>query len=1202
MVEDDRERRGWFFLLACLILLSLPVVDASVLNASATGANSKTYLQNYQDLVAGALQSGINSTVQYTVSGKTYLSVPEFQTSTYCRLDNSNLTTTYLGSSVNSTLYEVRSDAFSEAGIVLAMSNRTNEFDYWVNFLEEMDLCGAGQAPCWVVARNNSVAGAQVRLAGSQNDTAIDGTVRAAIALYTAVNNTAFTSANRTRYLSLANNITAASYQYETIAITTKATRAGVNVTRLPMGGMDCAASGLGCGTDMWIGYGGDIIKAFQLAYYYTGNETYNAAARNFTAAFYSVSTQNDTDGDGYGVAPFNFNWDTSAALLGHAAGGGVNTYHYDAANPQWDDSDAPRFMNFCDILRVQNLTGQTINGPYTNVSEYCAKASGSSTYNATRTSLQYFYPGTCASNCNATGYYENGLGVYWSLYQNTSFVSAKVNETLTHASWTTYQFDSTSCGNVLMFRGSKMGKALGSSIGLDEQMISTSGGGGGGGNASVCSFTFSTAPVTSGDSFVNISYVGPNTGLDEYTHTFVPNTTLVVNTTYSTGRTNPSTSPASTVTFYYNDTTTYVTPTDYTVGSHVVQNPYPGKVVDRMVWYVVRTPPVYQVSLSVDNVWARPVTPTLVFQANNTVNDTSISSFCVNITGAGQACTTTGLVYLNNLTNCTMNATAYNISTSTYYNVTQTNYVFNTTDSYAKNITFQTYQALLNFTARRLYLNTSISSFNATNNKVTNTTTTGTLYVPANNGTNNIILRVLGNHTNNVTCAVAAPLTTSACGNVDFYDSLLQVNATNGTVKLNGFTIQLVNTTIVNTTNYTSEYGIILPTLQGYAYYLGFNKTGLTTSNTVLTLTSLYTNYSFSLVPAPSVNFTLYDEVTNTRITENMTIEIINNEFSENYTITNGSIQRNLSGRVGNTIFRYYNENYQQRDYIIDLDPNTNYNVRLYDILINESQTVTITVVDTSNTPVQNATVSLLRYFVDCNCYRTVQMTQTASDGTGLFFVQAIDGHYKWSISYLGTTYFLSTTSEQINSDTRNFVISLGSDFYSGWNTLPGLAWTGAYNEVTGALTFTWNDPESVVSGACLDARVLEGIRYVSIGATCAAGASGSAFLVLDNTTDYKYSFSVNTTNTYTPYITVTTGSIEHPGTNVFGDMGVFLAIAILVVLVTLFSFSAIATLLVTAAGVIIISFLGIMTFTAAFITGLCVLVLGIALFLMRS
>jgi hypothetical protein len=427
---------------------------------TSSGYNSDDYDGNYNLMAAQAVQSGFNTTRSFTVGGVTYLTVPEFSSSTACSV--AQLVGAYNGTPQNMTKFEVRSDAFSEAGVVLAGSNLSGSFDAWYNTLAGMDQCGYGVLPCWVVEWNNT----QINAYGGANDTAIDGSVRAGIALYIASDNDYFTVGNQSKYLSLANDIARDSYRYETISIAGSIGRSGLNVTRLPMGGGDCAGGGLGCSVDQWIGYTGDIIKFFEMAYNRTGNATYDLAARNFTAAVLSISLQKDNDGDGFGVAPFNFNWDVTGPLLNHTDGGGVNSYHYSAVNAQWEDSDAPRFSNFCDVLRYVNRTNR-INGVYTNLSTYCAKWANSATLTNTTSCLQYYYNGTCATTIR-TGYYENGLGTFISTYHNLTWTQPKVNEVLSHYGFNTGVFDGSSCGTALSFRGSKSAKSVMALIGAD--------------------------------------------------------------------------------------------------------------------------------------------------------------------------------------------------------------------------------------------------------------------------------------------------------------------------------------------------------------------------------------------------------------------------------------------------------------------------------------------------------------------------------------------------------------------------------------------------------------------------------------------------------------------------------------------------------------------------------------------------------------
>ena len=425
-----------------------------------TGENSETYLQNYNALVDNALNDSFNTTISFSSGGLTYLTIPEFTTSTSCYI--SDLKASYNTSPVNWTHYELRSDLTSEAGLALAMSDNADAFHAWYNTLTEMDQCEYGVLPCWVILRD----GPNLLGVSGANDTAIDGSVRAGLALYIAAQNGNFSSANRTAYAALADQIAVDSYQYETISIAPANTPYGT-VTRLPMGGGDCAGAGLGCSVDMWTGYLGDIILFYLAAAESTGNATYTAIAANFTAAALSVSVQNDSDGDGFGVAPFNYNWDLSSGV-GHQGGGGVNSWHYDESNDQWDDSDAPRFYSFCYALRAANLS-DSFAGSFLNASQYCEDWLNSDTMTATTSCLQYYYNGTCSSSIR-TGYYENGYGALLFMYHNTTSLGAKINETLGHYGFATDRtFDSTDCGTGLSYRGVRTTKSLGFSIGLDQ-------------------------------------------------------------------------------------------------------------------------------------------------------------------------------------------------------------------------------------------------------------------------------------------------------------------------------------------------------------------------------------------------------------------------------------------------------------------------------------------------------------------------------------------------------------------------------------------------------------------------------------------------------------------------------------------------------------------------------------------------------------
>lgn len=892
-----------------LLLLSSLSVHAVIIPPSATGADSKTYLQNYENIINGSLQSKFNTTVQYTVSGVTYLTVPEFQSSTACLMNGSGLVTTYLGNAVNGSIYEVRSDAYSEAGIGLSMSNRSNEFHRWVNFLEIMDICGYGQLPCWVVARNSSLGGNQIGLAGGQNDTAIDGSVRAAIALYLAVNNTNFTAANRTHYLNLANNLTRDIYLYETISITTKLTRAGTNVTRLPMGGGDCASAGLGCSTDMWVGYLGDIIKLFQYGCFFTGNSTYCAAASNFTAATISVSLDRDTDGDGFGVAPFNFNWNTTGTYLGIGGGGGVNSYHYSSANEQWDDSDAPRFMNFCDILRVQNLSQGSINGVYNYAAAYCGNWSRSSTYNAGVTSLQYYYNGTCATNCNATGYYPNGLGVYESTYYNTSYVSTKVNETLTHYSWSGNTFDSSSCGTGLMFRGVKATKALGSAIGLDERWYSAPAAA----PSSTYLITINVTDLVNGSTIPGLCAIAYG-NTTNYTGCNATGTTVTLNVTAGTYNITAHTiGGISTNITVQNPTKDNGTSTPYLLYTN------DGGITDTRDQYCIEQYGPNAYSSSATNTSATIGDPIAYYWIFNEPHRWLYST----VVGSTQI-----------VTNITC-------AVAPYFNATRLNYNASATAT----VTLNSSQALLEMRATAIFINVSQSSVSFTNGIYVNNSGSTPRTIPANIGLNNIRADTPGFFTKNGTCQVTTPLQTVPCNVTDIYNDIYTINATDiySDTPITSFSLILIATIIghptslniyqiLNTTNGT----ITLPLLRtdgiytfNPVYTYNFSSTGYEYQNATLSANASNQSYTFEVLPAPSVDITIRDTNGNL-ITQNITINIISNITGETfYTVSGGYFAVNLTS--GSYTVKLSGANYSQSTYAITITTGNVYFLTAY-------------------------------------------------------------------------------------------------------------------------------------------------------------------------------------------------------------------------------------------------------------------------------
>lgn len=485
--------------------------------------------------------------------------------------------------------------------------------------------------------------------------------------------------------------------------------------------------------------------------------------------------------------------------------------------------------------------------------------------------------------------------------------------------------------------------------------------------------------------------------------------------------------------------------------------------------------------------------------------------------------------------------------------------------------------------------------------------TTTGTIIVPATDG---ILYNISAVENGGVSIPYYANYTLGFNSSGDLVLNLTpytKINATYGGVAVNNFTVDGATTTngyvyvrlfsetkTVNLTNAVSSGGV-----------------NLSDQSANISGSPYLEYYTFALLTSNIFNFSLYDELTEALITENMTIELIDGASAGKYYTTNGTLYFELL-TPSDYIIRYYStqgSNYTQRDYIQTLVDRQSYDIELFGLLNEESTDMTVNIQDTSGDPVEGAIVKLLRYFNSCNCYKVVEMATTSASGESYFVVDAYDGHYKFSVDYNGLTYFLSTSPDNFipigGLVTRTITINLGSAYFQSFRELGDIARTLSYNNVTKGLSFTWNDPSGLVNQGCLYAEYLDGVHYTAVTPVCSSGSTGSVVLTLNDTLKtYKYYAELKTSTTYSDYI-VFSGFIDKIRSDLLNGqigLGAFLGAGLIMVLALMFSYSAIAVMIVTVVGVIGMSVLGIASLATVFITGLSTLILGIAAYLMRS
>lgn len=410
------------------------------------------------------------------------------------------------------------------------------------------------------------------------------------------------------------------------------------------------------------------------------------------------------------------------------------------------------------------------------------------------------------------------------------------------------------------------------------------------------------------------------------------------------------------------------------------------------------------------------------------------------------------------------------------------------------------------------------------------------------------------------------------------------------------------------NTTNYNITYEVMVGNYSIEGLPEGYSISRVNASIGYYNFTPRITLPAFAL---NSLYLTFKDEITESAITQNISLELISDLSAGVYTTTNGSLNLELLTPTNYTL-RYKSTigtNYTERDYYQVLAAQNYYTITLYSLENNEGTDMVVTITDTGGDPVEDATVKLLRYYTSCNCYNIVEMAKTSASGESYFIVDAYDAHYKFSVEYQGLTYFLSSSPENFVPNnglvSRSITINLGSAYFESFRALGDFASTLTYNNITKGLSFTWNDPSGLVTQGCLYAEYLDGVDYTQVTPNCQAGSTGSVILVLnDSLATYKYYAEVETSTTYSSYV-LFSGFIDKLRDDILNGqlgLGALLGAGLVMVLALMFSYSAIAVMIVTAVGVIGMSVLGIATLTTVFITGFATLIIGIAAYLMRS
>lgn len=462
-----------------------------------------------------------------------------------------------------------------------------------------------------------------------------------------------------------------------------------------------------------------------------------------------------------------------------------------------------------------------------------------------------------------------------------------------------------------------------------------------------------------------------------------------------------------------------------------------------------------------------------------------------------------------------------------------------------------------------------------------------------------------------------------------DFFDTTVEVNQTNQSTRdyiaqlydinltisvnsginntvLKNFTILLTgnnsvfseNLTAANVNNVTfslgnNSYDIVIDAPQ---YALFFAKFFIGSNNT-------YPNLTFSLIGANSINFSIFDEVTEQLIKDNdTTIDLISDAFAINDSATDGGVLYVQDLIPGEYRVTYSHPKYTKRDFYVNVGNKTNQSVDLYLLSIGNGTAITFTVQDASGNKLSNATTRLKRHYISTNSYRTVAMSRTNEEGDTEIDVDFNGAFYETLTTF--KEFSLRTVGARIISTTRILTMELKADPFSTIDGLDDIITSLTFNNLTQTFSYVFTQKSGLSTTGTLEVMSTEGADS-SIVCTTTDTTSSGTLLCQVNTTNETGTYSakgfvkVGNKNILTNVMNIITG-LPAQFRDIIGRQGFFFAIMISGVLAGLGALvGPSVSIIMFGVGIVVSSFLG---FSVLGATGIGTIAIIIMIMVWRS
>lgn len=294
------------------------------------------------------------------------------------------------------------------------------------------------------------------------------------------------------------------------------------------------------------------------------------------------------------------------------------------------------------------------------------------------------------------------------------------------------------------------------------------------------------------------------------------------------------------------------------------------------------------------------------------------------------------------------------------------------------------------------------------------------------------------------------------------------------------------------------------------------------------------------------TVNF--YDENTLDAIDfQNVVVELIGSLTSDSITTSNGTAQFG-EVPVDTYTLRYASAGYMNGYYTVTLSDGVDTELDVYLQNSTITSNVTIYVYDTLGNRLEGATVTIMKYFIATNSYKTVEILTTNFEGRAVGNIILNDEYYKFLAEY--DDYSSLTLPTIVYGTELTLYVVIGGQGFEDYFTSAAISGTLTHDYDTHLSSFTYSDSDAIATQGCVYAYQALGPSLVEYNNSCTNSTTGTVFIGLANTTGATYIVRGYVTKGGEDYL-ISGLTVEYANLAPEGGLGLFLLIILEVVII---------------------------------------------------